>query len=359
MNVLYIMSTYNLYGGTPKKTLDLMKFSEHNSCLYVFNNSYPEFKPAFDEHCSNIYEGFYGRNVIKHLKLLLRVIDENKIDVVQTQFTFGEILGALIKVFRPKIKVICAFVVPFSPRGFKRFLLPFIYRKMDAFVYISKYVKFEKEKAFPLLAKLKSKIIYNGTERRLDSGEKVDALQGVSLLDVAGLADWKNANVLLEAVSVLKHNFGRDDIYLYIAGDGPERVILEQKISDLKLVSQVTLLGYSKNIGALLSACSIFVHPAYAEGFGIAVAEAMIEGKPIIVSNAGALPELIEANVSGLVVDPFNKNEWVDAILKFAEDAEFSKEIGAGASLRAAELFSVESYVSSYQTLYSELGERS
>ncbi len=101
MKILYIMSSYNVYGGTPKKTLDLLRHFGKDSVLYVYNNIFQEFKGLFELTGAKVFEGCYGWNLVKHLRELLLIIDEEGIDIVQTQFSLGEGLGILVKLFRP------------------------------------------------------------------------------------------------------------------------------------------------------------------------------------------------------------------------------------------------------------------
>ncbi len=121
------------------------------------------------------------------------------------------------------------------------------------------------------------------------------------------------------------------------------------------ITNNISILGYQKNIGDLLNQAKIFVHPSHKEGFGIAVAEAMMAGKPIIVSNAGALPELIEDGKSGMVVDPFDATAWADSILKLIDDKNLANDMALNAKQRAKEKFSVKQFVSEYEKLYSIL----
>jgi glycosyltransferase involved in cell wall biosynthesis len=81
----------------------------------------------------------------------------------------------------------------------------------------------------------------------------------------------------------------------------------------------------------------------------------MIAEKPIIVANAGALPELIENEKTGLIVDPFNAEEWADAIIRLIEDKELASKLGFNAKKKAAAEFSVEKFVSNYEQLYDHL----
>jgi len=349
------MSCYNLYGGTPKKTLDLMKHFKNQSVIYMYQDAFSELKPHFEATGGSVYEGFYGRNIFLHLKKLLAIIDNEKIDIVQTQFSMGETLGFLIKVFRPKVKLVVAFVSPFKASSLKSFLVSVFYRKVDSFVYITKYVQREKFKQFSILKKKKGCIIFNGTEKRVDNGKDIFEIKKYSLLDIAGLTNWKNIQILIEALNIIINTKKRKDIYLYVAGDGPMRKDLETLTAKYSLQKHVFLLGYQSNVGRLLNNCDLFVHPSYAEGFGIVIPEAMLAEKPIIVSNAGALPELIENEESGLVIEPHNAEQWADAILRIIDNPQFAEKLAHNGKERACKNFSIEKYTVNYENLYKEL----
>ena len=354
MKILYIISSYNIYGGTPKKTLDLLNYFKGRSCLYSYNGAYPEFRPQFQESGAKVYEGDYGRNLFFHVRKLLRIVDEDKVDVIHTQFTMGEVLAYCVKVLRPHVKLVVAFVGPFRPKGIKYAIANHIYRQVDAFVYISKYVKSEKIKQYPALLLKYGVVVYNGTELRKVLNEDFMKFKRPSLLGVAALLDWKNLDILVETLRIIVKE-RRRCVYLYVAGDGAERENLERKINDYKLNDNIFLLGNQKNIGALLGQADIYLHPAYAEGFGIAVAEAMMARKTIIVSNAGALAELIEDGVSGVVLDPYDAVAWANAILSLLDEKLRAEYLSRNAEERAHELFSIEKFVNNYEKLYVKL----
>lgn len=354
MKILFILPTYNIYGGTPKKTLDLIQNSENDCYLYIYEGGYYQFKNLFDGARATITEGFYGRNLIKHIHSLLKIIDKNNIQIIQTQFTMGEVLGSLIKYFRPHVKLIIAFVGSFEPKGIKKFIAQGTYKKVDAFVYISHYVKQEKIRSFQNLSNQSGKVIYNGIQ--LTNPGKNDTpfkMNHPALLDIAGLTEIKNIDILIDTIEILLK--GGRKTYLYIAGDGPLKMTLLKKIKNKKLENYVHLLGYRTDTKQLLKSCDIFVHPCFKEGFGIAVGEAMISKKPIIVANTGALPELIEDGKSGLLVDPFDTNSWADAILSLLDDDEMANKLGNNAREIAKSQFSMDKYVYNYQELYKSL----
>ena len=207
----------------------------------------------------------------------------------------------------------------------------------------------------PILKQIDSSVIHNGTLRREDSGDECIDMKSIALFDTAGLTEWKNIRVLVDAVYVLVNEYGQKNVFLYVAGDGPDRAYLESKIKELNLTNNIFLLGYQKNIWRLLKSCNIFVHPAYAEGFGVAIAEAMMEGKAIVVSDAGALPELIENEKSGLVISPFDARAWADAIMRLVNNPELACKLGINAQKIANERFSVDVYAKNYDAVYQSL----
>ncbi|MCM8568753.1 glycosyltransferase family 4 protein [Gramella jeungdoensis] len=353
--ILYIMSSYNLYGGTPKKTLDLMKYFKGNSSIYVYEDAFPEFKSKFEATGGSVYEGFYGRNLFAHLKRLLVIVDKEGINVIQTQFSMGEILGSLVKLFRPNVKLLIAFVGPFKPGWFKTILASIYYKWTDSFIYITEYVKGEKFSQFPELKKRRGNVIFNGSDRRISEDDNMVKLKANSLFDIAGLTEWKNIQILIEAINILVNERNLKEVFLYVAGDGDMKATLNQLTKKYQLEDHIFLLGYQSNVGQYLDSCDIFVHPAYAEGFGIVIPEAMFAKRPIIVSNAGALPELIENDVTGLVVDPHDKIAWADAIQNLISDKDKRICLAENAHAFAIKNFTVERFIKDYEETYHSI----
>jgi len=353
--ILYIMSSYNLYGGTPKKTLDLMNHFGEQSALYVYHDKFPELKSQFETSGGKIYEGFYGKRIHLHIRKLLSIIDNEGINIIQTQFFMGETLGYIIKRLRPNVRIIIAFVGPFKPNKLKSFLSRLMYRRVDQFVFVTQYVESEKRNQFPILRNKRSVIIHNGTEKRRDNGKPIPEIKRYAIFDIAGLIAWKNITILIEALNILINSKNYSNVFLYIAGDGPLRGDLERIIGDYHLQEHIFLLGYQSNVGAILDSCNLFVHPCYKEGFGIAVAEAMLAQKPIIVSDAGALPELIDHEKTGLIASAHDANAWADAILRLIRNPKYADHLAFSAKEKAQNEFSIERFVKDYNNLYKSI----
>lgn len=352
MNILYIISDFNIYGGVPRKLLELFKINNDNFYLYVWSNNYIEHKEKFDVYVK-VFVGPYKRNIYKHIRDIIEIIDKYNIQIIYVYFTFGEILGAIIKLIRPNIKVIISFVSSLSPSFVKRLILKHIYRyiKIDAFLYISNYVKREKLSLFPILSKKDNYVIWNGALQRPANINNNVKINHFSLLAISGLVRVKNLCVIIECVYILIKEFMIDDIYLYIAGDGPLREELQNYIKNKNVERNVFILGYIEDIGNYLDQCDVFIHPSLCEGFGISVVEAMLAGKPILVSKSGALPEIIIENESGLVIDPYDPRAWAEAVLFIKNNPEIAKYLAENAQKRALEYFTIEKMAENYSIL--------
>ena len=137
MKILYLLSVYNIYGGTPKKILELIKHSQNSCYLYIYESGNDEFKHLFEDAGAKISDGYTGRNIFKHVRSLLSIIDDNNIEIVQSQFSMGEVLGYIIKILRPKVKLIIVFESTIEPNFLKKHFLNFTYRSVNMLKNIS------------------------------------------------------------------------------------------------------------------------------------------------------------------------------------------------------------------------------
>jgi len=354
-NILYLLSSANIYGGTLKKTLDLIKHSKNRCIIYFWSNEFADKQWLFKDAGAQIYVGTYGRNLVRHILDIVKIIDTHSIEIIQTQFSFGEVLGCVAKWMRPDVKVVVTFEGSIPPSKAKKYILQAIYRRVDVFVYISEYVRRERVILFPMLERLPGRIIYNGTARLEHSATELPSNATYKILAVSFLSDLKNIITLVRAVAIVVHRGKRTNVMLDVIGDGPQRANLESLIRDLHVENNVHLLGYRDDVGAFLYQCNLFAHPSLAEGFGIVIPEAMLAERPVIVANAGALPELVIDGQSGLIVDPLDPEQWAAAIILLMDDEQLAKRLAIQGKRRAEDMFSVEQYVSNYEALYKDL----
>jgi glycosyltransferase involved in cell wall biosynthesis len=139
---------------------------------------------------------------------------------------------------------------------------------------------------------------------------------------------------------------------LVIIGDGPMRVELEKECMDMMLSNRVLFLGERRDIPGLLAALDLFVHPSLTEGISITLIEAMAARKPIIASDVGGNPEVINSYHTGILVSLDRVQEWIEIIRRMVRDNGLREDLSEKARRRAIENFSLERMVSSYANIY-------
>jgi len=140
---------------------------------------------------------------------------------------------------------------------------------------------------------------------------------------------------------------------LLLVGDGPERQKLEIMSRDLQLEQDVRFLGKLDAVEELLSVCDLFVMPSEKESFGLAALEAMACEVPVIASNAGGLPELIENGKNGFM-------SQVGDFEDMAKNAEFILQPDHLPAFKAAALdrarqFDLHNILPRYEDFYREI----
>ena len=145
------------------------------------------------------------------------------------------------------------------------------------------------------------------------------------LVLVALLRPRKGVEVIIKAMeSVLKRI---PDVYLFIVGnddisESPGYGNGLRKLSiELGVESHVLFTGFQEDVPAILKECDLMVLPSlFGEGFPMVIPEAMVMGVPVIASRIEGIPELIEDNVNGFLVDPGNSEQLSKKIVKVLEN---------------------------------------
>ena len=123
----------------------------------------------------------------------------------------------------------------------------------------------------------------------------------IRMLSCVRLLPRKNLLSVLEALAE------RPQWHWTIAGDGPQRTVLERRIHQLTLTNRVTLLGHVDyfSLPKVFGEAQIYLQPSLSEPWGLAVNEAMAAGLPVLVSNrCGCREDLVAQQVNGFVFDP-------------------------------------------------------
>ncbi|MGQ9662660.1 MAG: glycosyltransferase [Kiritimatiellia bacterium] len=142
---------------------------------------------------------------------------------------------------------------------------------------------------------------------------------------------------------------------LVIAGDGPVAPAIRELAQQLGVAERVDFLGYRSDVPELLRLFDVFVYPTATEGFGLAVVEAMAAGVPVLACSVGAIPELMEHEISGLLFAPGNVEELRQGIIRLLTDDVLRQRLVSAAHATVAARFTLERMVEAYADVYQRL----
>ncbi|WP_423823460.1 glycosyltransferase [Salinisphaera sp. SPP-AMP-43] len=206
-------------------------------------------------------------------------------------------------------------------------------------------------------------LIRNGIDvDRFAPGAK-EPVAGLSHIPVASriigtvgrLDPVKGFDGLLEAMALVVAGQNSAPVHLVIVGDGPERDRLAKRIDELGLAKHVTLAGQRDDADKLLRAFDMYVCSSIAEGIALTVLEAMASARPVVATEVGGNPELVEPETTGVLVPPRDAQALADALMRLLDDPDAAARMGAAGRDRAVERFSVNAMVDGYRNLYDAL----
>lgn len=167
---------------------------------------------------------------------------------------------------------------------------------------------------------------------------------GKVILSSGRLVPWKGFEVLIEVVEKLRAQY--PDVLLLIAGDGPQKGTLHEKIAEAGLSQNVRLLGRlpKEQLGEYIVAADLFVLNTAYEGLSHQLLEVMDLGTPVVTTAVGGNVELIEDGRSGFLVDYNNAEALEERILELLENDSLAAESASEAKGRLVD-FSREATV--------------
>ena len=173
---------------------------------------------------------------------------------------------------------------------------------------------------------------------------------------VGRLHEVKNPAVLIEAVARLRQQ--AIAAQLVLVGDGPQLVMLQQMAEQASVGASVTFAGYQADPWSHLAACHIYVQPSLAEGFGLALVEAMGFGLPVIATRVGGAPEIVQPGVSGWLVDPGIEGVATALLEAYRLGPSRLEAMGRAAQESVEVRFAPEPYLRDLEALYLSIADR-
>jgi N-acetyl-alpha-D-glucosaminyl L-malate synthase BshA len=142
---------------------------------------------------------------------------------------------------------------------------------------------------------------------------------------------------------------------LMFVGDGPERPTATAEAEALGITDRVIFLGKQDSVAELMTCADLMLLPSQNESFGLVALEAMASGVPVVASNAGGLPEVVEDGVTGHLGEVGDVEAMAEMGIRILSDNRRWMEMSVAAQKVASERFGVDVIVPQYERYYQRV----
>ncbi|MFC1550424.1 glycosyltransferase family 4 protein [Candidatus Neomarinimicrobiota bacterium] len=174
-----------------------------------------------------------------------------------------------------------------------------------------------------------------------------------NIITIGRVCKEKGFDIALKAFAIVQKTFPAAK--LTIAGDGPELTNLRNLTNELGINNQVNFLGWVEpdQVPELLNTASIVLMPSrWKEPFGLVALQASQMAKPVVATSVGGIPEIIEHEKTGLLVENEDYSQMAEGIITLISNPEWAINLGLAGRKRAETKFSITNMTDKYEELY-------
>lgn len=147
----------------------------------------------------------------------------------------------------------------------------------------------------------------------------------------------------------------KERLFLVMVGEGSLRKEVVRMLTDAGYGNQVWIPGDRSDVPEILRALDIFVLPSLGEGISNTILEAMASGIPVVATEVGGNPELVDDNQTGFIVPSSNPEALANAVARYVTDKSLSRQHGEAGRRRVEKVFSLQCMTDSYFALYDQV----
>ncbi len=211
------------------------------------------------------------------------------------------------------------------------------------------------------------KAFYNGVNGvvvhdGLSSPEVLGGETTATIGMVGRISLWKGQHIFIEAAARVHQRFPHYHFQIIgstLFGEEEYEKQIRAQAVQLGLENVLEWTGFRSDIDQLLHQMEIFVHASTTgEPFGQVIVEAMLAGKPVVATNGGGVPEIVQEGQTGLLVPMNDAQSMAAAIIWLIENPEIGRQMGQAGRARALEHFSIQKTAGKIEGIYSQLLQR-
>jgi len=169
------------------------------------------------------------------------------------------------------------------------------------------------------------------------------------------LSNFRPVKRILDAVEIFAMVRARMKAKLVMIGDGPDRPAAEAMARTRGIEDDVIFLGKQNDVIAKLGLADLFLLPSRLESFGLAALEAMACEVPVIATNVGGIPEVVEHGVDGYLVEPGDVQQAGRYAIELLSRADRGREMGELARIHARKKYCANDVIPMYERYYEQV----
>ncbi|HKI11882.1 MAG TPA: N-acetyl-alpha-D-glucosaminyl L-malate synthase BshA [Candidatus Acidoferrum sp.] len=169
------------------------------------------------------------------------------------------------------------------------------------------------------------------------------------------LSNFRPLKRILDAIEIFALVREKMPAKLVMIGDGPDRIPAEELARTRGVEKDVLFLGKQNGIREKLGQADLFLLPSRLESFGLAALEAMACEVPVIATNAGGIPEVIEHGVDGYLVEPGDVQQAGRYAIELLSRADRGREMGILARIHARKNYCANDVIPMYERYYEQV----
>ena len=293
------------------------------------------------------------------------LVREHRIDVIHTHAYYGDMVGALTKLYAP-VKTVATVYVWGKYELHRQIMqaldwvaLRFVDKvtaHCDETLRKTLKLGFKKENVPILIAGFPNDVDPPSSQERLRLRREAGVADDeVLMLNIARIHPEKAHDQLLESFKLVHEKHPKTK--LWISGVGwkwLEDQLLEQR-ARLGLADCVSFVGFRQNLWPMLHAADMMVHSSHVEGVPIAILYGMSAGLPIVVSDVGGVYEVIADGENGLRIPENDVAGFAEAVSGLIENPKRGKQLGSAARRFVTTDYSIETACRRVEDLYREV----
>ena len=230
--------------------------------------------------------------------------------------------------------------------------------KSDGITAVSDYLKRETVDAFRVPAE-RIEVVPNFVDPELYSRDRYPCWKTAFLRDgekmVLHVSNFRPVKRIRDVVRTFARVQKEVPSRLVFVGDGPERPAAAEEARELGITDRVLFLGKQDSVAEIMACADLMLLPSANESFGLSALEAMASGVPVIASDAGGLPEVVDSGETGFLAPVGDVEAMASGAIEILRDDETWRRFSRQARVSAVERYGVNSIIPQYERYYERI----